>query len=410
MSQVSGRTVVAAVLSSVPAPRRAGAQLGSAVTSRRFARRRLVATHRRLLPLAAAGAVVIIVCAADLAATRPTRDRDAVRSADGMVGTDPTEVAAELRQPPGSPDNPRRRRDRLARRGLGRRATWISPLPCSPMHRGSTPARRVASSRRCAVDGAANFEIDVRSTRWGTRPIGPLQIVAATPWASFRWSTFTARHGLTTLPLPPVFDVDASLRPTDGLVGLHRSARPGEGNEFAGIRPFRTGDRLRRINWTRSARSNELQVNSTWADLDTHIALVVDADRRLRCQRRNRRPRFEHRPGSASRRVRSRSTTHRVVSGFHSARSERRRSARCRQGQVALNCVASSTGLLAWSRGAAPRGVSVPGFATRFHQRSVDGGAVAADRTRGARPGRVARPAGHVRHRRRHTARAHLPG
>ena len=43
------------------------------------------------------------------------------------------------------------------------------------------------------------------------------------------------------------------------------------------IRPFRAGDRLRRINWTRSARSNELQVNSTWADLDTHIALIVDA-------------------------------------------------------------------------------------------------------------------------------------
>jgi uncharacterized protein (DUF58 family) len=61
------------------------------------------------------------------------------------------------------------------------------------------------------------------------------------------------------------------------LVGLHRSSRGGEGNEFAGIRPFRPGDRMRRINWTRSARSNELQVNSTSADLDTHIALVVDA-------------------------------------------------------------------------------------------------------------------------------------
>ena len=58
---------------------------------------------------------------------------------------------------------------------------------------------------------------------------------------------------------------------------MHRSARSGEGNEFAAIRPFRSGDRLRRINWIRSARSNELQVNSTWADLDTHIALIVDA-------------------------------------------------------------------------------------------------------------------------------------
>ncbi len=66
-------------------------------------------------------------------------------------------------------------------------------------------------------------------------------------------------------------------RPSDGLVGLHRSARNGEGNEFSGIRPFQVGDRMRRINWARSARSGELQVNATRADLDTHIALVIDA-------------------------------------------------------------------------------------------------------------------------------------
>jgi uncharacterized protein (DUF58 family) len=97
------------------------------------------------------------------------------------------------------------------------------------------------------------------------------------PWASFRWTVDTAHHPLTTLPVPALFDVHASMHPTDGLIGMHRSARSGEGNEFAGIRPFHAGDRLRRINWTRSARTNSLQVNSTWADLDTHIALIVDA-------------------------------------------------------------------------------------------------------------------------------------
>ena len=51
----------------------------------------------------------------------------------------------------------------------------------------------------------------------------------------------------------------------------------GEGNEFASIRPFHVGDRMRRINWPRSIRAGELHVNSTWADLDTHIALVIDA-------------------------------------------------------------------------------------------------------------------------------------
>jgi uncharacterized protein (DUF58 family) len=137
------------------------------------------------------------------------------------------------------------------------------------------PASGVVSGR--VVDDAVDLEVIVRSTRWGTRSVGPFHVIAASPWASFRWSIFTARHPLTTLPIPALFDVQASLHPTDGLIGMHRSARSGEGNEFAGIRQFRAGDRLRRINWTRSARTNSLMVNSTWADLDTHIALVIDA-------------------------------------------------------------------------------------------------------------------------------------
>ena len=34
---------------------------------------------------------------------------------------------------------------------------------------------------------------------------------------------------------------------------------------------------MRRINWPRSVRTRELQVNSTWADLDIHVALLIDA-------------------------------------------------------------------------------------------------------------------------------------
>jgi uncharacterized protein (DUF58 family) len=76
---------------------------------------------------------------------------------------------------------------------------------------------------------------------------------------------------------PTTFDAGVAVRRTHGLVGLDRSARPGEGNEFAGIRPFHVGDRMRRINWPRSLRMGTLQVISTWADQDTHVAIEVDA-------------------------------------------------------------------------------------------------------------------------------------
>ena len=150
----------------------------------------------------------------------------------------------------------------------------VAALDDAPWIESDPPSGVVTTS---AVGGTADLDIGLRSTRWGTRPVERVRVNAASAWASFGWSAVTVRRPLTTLPLPALFDADASARPSDGLVGLHRSARSGEGNEFAAIRAFRAGDRLRRINWTRSARSNELQVNSTWADLDTHIALILDA-------------------------------------------------------------------------------------------------------------------------------------
>ncbi|MGB0112697.1 MAG: DUF58 domain-containing protein [Ilumatobacteraceae bacterium] len=150
-------------------------------------------------------------------------------------------------------------------------AATMRPMPWVD-HR---PASGAISAR--VLDGRADLRIGVRSLRWGERAVEPVDIVLATTWGAFRWSCVTGRLALTTLPLPAIFDADASARPSDGLVGVHRSSRQGEGNEFAGMRRFRAGDRMRRINWPRSVRSGELQVNATWSDLDTHIALVLDA-------------------------------------------------------------------------------------------------------------------------------------
>lgn len=138
----------------------------------------------------------------------------------------------------------------------------------------TNPASGVATA---AVSGStASLEVAVRSLRWGRRSIDGIRMVAATPWAAFTWSGSVGHHSLTTLPVPAMFDAAASPRPSDGLVGMHRSARNGEGNEFAGIRAFHAGDRMRRINWPRSVRAGELQVNSTLADLDVHVALILD--------------------------------------------------------------------------------------------------------------------------------------
>jgi len=128
-----------------------------------------------------------------------------------------------------------------------------------------------------ATAAGARLDVIVRPVRWGHRTVGPATISASSAWGAFRWVRAVPSLTIAAQPLPTSFDANVAVRHTHGLVGLDRSSRPGEGNEFAGIRAFQVGDRMRRINWPRSLRMGTLQVVSTWADQDTHVALEVDA-------------------------------------------------------------------------------------------------------------------------------------
>lgn len=71
-----------------------------------------------------------------------------------------------------------------------------------------------------------------------------------------------------------------------GLVGAHRSARPGDGMELRDIRPFQSGDRLRRIDWRVSLRASAtrggtlapgtLHVRERHAEADADLVLALD--------------------------------------------------------------------------------------------------------------------------------------
>lgn len=128
-----------------------------------------------------------------------------------------------------------------------------------------------------ATNGGADVEMQLRSTRWGRRTIDPVQLTVSSSFGAFQSSMTTSHASIVTLPLPAAFDGDAPARTSEGLVGLARSNRGGDGSEFSNLRPFEVGDRIRRINWPRSLRADALQVNATWADQDTHVAFIVDA-------------------------------------------------------------------------------------------------------------------------------------
>ncbi|MDP2293524.1 MAG: DUF58 domain-containing protein [Actinomycetota bacterium] len=127
-------------------------------------------------------------------------------------------------------------------------------------------------------DGDRVLDIGVRATRWGRHRVGPARVVASSAWAGFQWvseSGLDARS-LLTLPRTTHFDATAGSVHRPGLIGVNRSPRQSAGTEFASIRPFQPGDRLRRIHWSRSLRTGTLHVTSTWADHDRHVVLLVE--------------------------------------------------------------------------------------------------------------------------------------
>ncbi len=127
--------------------------------------------------------------------------------------------------------------------------------------------------------GAVTLELSIRPVRWGSHRLKPVLVVMASALNGFRYVSedWEAAGDVTAFPYTTGFDAAAPDVHTPGLAGVNRSPRPGSGNEFATVRPFQPGDRLRRIHWVESLRSGSLHLTSTWADQDRNVVLVIDA-------------------------------------------------------------------------------------------------------------------------------------
>lgn len=120
--------------------------------------------------------------------------------------------------------------------------------------------------------------IEISPRRWGPRLLGEENVALTSPWSGFRWGpVLLPGSQLQVLPVNAPYDSRAEAPQPVGLVGAHRSRRLGGGSEFAGIRAFQSGDRVRRINWRVSLRSAALHVVTTRAEEDAGVLLVVDA-------------------------------------------------------------------------------------------------------------------------------------
>ncbi len=161
---------------------------------------------------------------------------------------------------------------RLVVDDLGR-VEHITRVAAPAPHVATRPTYGAAGS--LVADGLPAIEFSPR--RWGRRVIGAERVALTSSWAGWRYGPVDMpEHGLSVLPQSAPYDSHAEVPQPDGLVGRHRSRRLGSGTEFEGIRPFATGDRLKKINWPVSLRTRELHVVTTRAEQDAGVWLVVD--------------------------------------------------------------------------------------------------------------------------------------
>ncbi|WP_425455233.1 DUF58 domain-containing protein [Allorhizocola rhizosphaerae] len=124
---------------------------------------------------------------------------------------------------------------------------------------------------------ATAVELSGPAIRWGRQTLGPASAYAVAADGLLRSkAVVTGALGVRVYPMTDPFEADEAMPRAAGLVGQHRSRRPGQGGELAGVRQFAPGDRLRRIDWRVSLRTERLHVAATLSDRDAEVVILID--------------------------------------------------------------------------------------------------------------------------------------
>ena len=130
---------------------------------------------------------------------------------------------------------------------------------------------------RLLPDERPELAYPLRCERWGAYLVGDFLLRAQD-----RFGLLVFEHQLA-LPRPlKVYprgeEVQRLLRPleTQAFAGSQTPRVRGDGIEFADLRPFVPGDRIRRINWRATARRGEPWVNETHPERNTDVVIFLD--------------------------------------------------------------------------------------------------------------------------------------
>jgi len=148
----------------------------------------------------------------------------------------------------------------------------------------------VAVPRGLVLDGAPNptalrlakgetvrLGYAIRGTRWGLYGVGEAWLRVRDRFVLFQFETRVDQRAPLRV-YPGARTLRGLVRPRDTRVtaGNQVARTKGDGIEFADLRPFVPGDRLRRVNWRASARQDALWVNDAHPERSTDIVLFLD--------------------------------------------------------------------------------------------------------------------------------------
>ena len=219
----------------------------------------------RVEPVALA-APFLLVLIAGLAAHEPEISVDVSYDRDRAIEGDDVTAALEL----------------SSTRGVERLELLVPLPPQLNSEGGVTRAVRLRPGEQRTV------ELKLHCERWGVFTVGQLLFRARDILGLRSWEgSAGAAHALRVFPREETLRTLVAPLETQVFAGNQVSRARGEGIEFADLREWQPGDRLRRVNWRATALRRTLWVNEQNPERNTDVVLFLDTFAEVRAEGRS---------------------------------------------------------------------------------------------------------------------------
>lgn len=144
--------------------------------------------------------------------------------------------------------------------------------------RGVSAVASGGSSRWKPATDRIELPVRLTAMQWGRHSVGEVWLRLTLPFGLVSW-TGRVMAGPAVRVLPGTERLSQLLSPTRSRTvwGVHRSTRLGDGHEFAELRPYVPGDRLRDLNWAATGRHGTPIVNRHHTEVSGDVVIALEA-------------------------------------------------------------------------------------------------------------------------------------